>query len=302
MTHQESPGLALVGIVTVLYHSDDVLPDFFTSLAAQEGVRFKLFVIDNGATDSGTKISEQLAAQHGIDCVCVFNNANVGVARGNNQGIELALAAGCSHVLLANNDTAFSKDTIATLLTTMVDGGDRAATPKIMYYDQPQLIWYSGGNIDAWTMRTPHYGIKTVDVGQYDDVKHVGYAPTCFMLLDRRVFESVGLMDEKYFVYSDDTDFVWRARAQGIAIRYVPKSLVLHKVSTSTGGDNSPFSVYYANRNRIYFIRKNLRGVQRLVAMTYVLLTRAPRLCLLPWGIAKRGWRGVLDGFRMSLA
>ena len=95
----------LIGIVTVLYNSDKVLEDFFTSLAAQENVHYRLYVIDNGTTDSGSRLSRELAQAHGIAAVCVFNNANVGVAKGNNQGIELALADGCTHVLLANNDT-----------------------------------------------------------------------------------------------------------------------------------------------------------------------------------------------------
>ncbi len=291
---------AFIGIVTVLYNSDEVLPDFFASLAMQQGVRFRLYVIDNGATDSGTRICKSLALRYSIDCVCVFNDANLGVAQGNNQGIKLALADGCSHVLLANNDTEFDKSTIASLLITMNERNDVAATPKIMYHSEPELLWYGGGHINAWTMRTPHYGLKTRDTGQFDQQEYVGYAPTCFMLLDRGVFDAVGLMDEQYFVYCDDTDFVWRMKAQSLRIRYAPSSVVLHKVSTATGGERSPFTAYYANRNRIYFVRKNLRGVQRLVALIYVLSTRVPRLSMLPWKSAKRGWRGVFDGFRMS--
>lgn len=290
-----------IGIVTVLYNSDQVLPDFFNSLSAQNGIRFRLYVIDNGTTDSGTRLSESLSRHHGIDADCVFNNANVGVAKGNNQGIERALADGCTHVLLANNDTTFGASTVATLLGCMTERGDLAATPKIMYHGQPDLIWYAGGHINGWTMRTPHYGNKKRDTGQFDGQEYTRYAPTCFMLLDRSVFGAVGMMDERYFVYSDDCDFVWRMNGKGIRIRYVPASVVLHKVSTSTGGERTPFTVYYANRNRIFFLRKNLRGLQRLVAMAYVLSTRMPRLSLLPWASAKRGWRGVLDGLRMPI-
>lgn len=291
----------IIGIVTVLYNSDEVLPDFFASLAVQEDVKFRLYVIDNGTTDSGTQLSESYAKQYRIDAICVFNNANLGVAQGNNQGIRLALADGCSHVLLANNDTVFDKSTIATLLSTMLEHRGLAATPKIMYHSNPNIIWYGGGHINGWTMRTPHYGLKMRDIGQFDREMYVHYAPTCFMLFDRTVFDKVGFMDEKYFVYSDDADFVWRMNACSIRIRYVPTSVVLHKVSTSTGGERSPFTVYFANRNRIYFIRKNLHGLQRLTAILYVLSTRTPRLSMLPWKSAKRGWRGVLDGFRMPV-
>ncbi|MCX2865136.1 glycosyltransferase family 2 protein [Paucibacter sp. PLA-PC-4] len=295
------PKEPLIGIVTVLYNSDDVLPDFFASLALQQGTRFRLYVIDNSANDSGCTLSRELSDRHGVDAQIHFNNANVGVAKGNNQGIEMALADGCSHVLLANNDTAFGPHTLQRLIAALADGQDRVVTPKIMYHDEPHKLWYGGGAFNAWTMRTPHYGMKQTDRGQFDHLAHVGYAPTCFMLLDARVFADVGRMDEQYFVYYDDTDFVWRMKNLGGRIRYLPDAVVLHKVSSSTGGDRSPFSIYYTNRNRLYLIRKHLRGLQKLVAISYFLVTRLPRLCFLPHALARKGWSGVADGFRMSV-
>lgn len=291
-----------IGIVTVLYNSDEVLADFFASLATQEGVRYRLYVIDNGTTDSGTRLSEALAAQHGIDAVCVFNNANVGVAKGNNQGIEKALADGCSHVLLANNDTAFAPRTIVTLLEAMRETGSPAATPKIMYHGKPDMLWYAGGHTSPWVGYSVHHGDMAIDEGQFDQQGATDYAPTCFMLIERRVFEVVGLMDELYFVYFDDTDFVWRMKARGMGLLYVPSSVVLHKVSTSTGGSHSPFTMYYVNRNRLYFVVKNFRGLHRWVALAYYALTRPPRLLLVPRKAGAQGWRGVRDGIRLCAA
>lgn len=290
-----------IGIVTVLYNSDDVLPGFFASLAKQQSVQYRLYVIDNSATNSGTRVSERMAAEGGIDAVCVFNNANVGVAKGNNQGIALALEDGCTQVLLANNDTEFGPSTILDLWKALDGGREVAVTPKIYYFEGEKLIWYAGGRINGWLMRSPHYGDRTTDHGQLDHQEYVHYAPTCFMLLDRAVFDKVGLMDERYFVYSDDTDFVWRMHQHGLRIRYAPGVLVLHKVSSSTGGGLSPFSLYYTNRNRIFFIRKNLRGVQRAFALAYVVATRIPQLGRLPRKLAERGWAGVRDGFAMPV-
>jgi hypothetical protein len=108
-------------------------------------------------------------------------------------------------------------------------------------------------------------------------------------------------MDEQYFVYYDDTDFVWRLAQLGIRIRFVAAAVVLHKVSSSTGGGDSPFSVYYTNRNRVYFARKNLRGLQRLTALSYILIGRLARLGRLERSIAARGWLGVKHGFQLPL-
>jgi GT2 family glycosyltransferase len=290
----------IVGIVTVLYNSDVVLADFFASLARQQDVAFKLYVIDNSPTPSGLERCRALAAELGIDAELVFNNHNGGVAKGNNQGIELALRDGCRWILLSNNDIEFAAGTISRLLEP-VRAGETAATPKILYHGPEQLVWYAGGKIDAWRMLTPHTGMLCADSSQFDTSGYTGYAPTCFMLLDSSVFARVGLMDERYFVYYDDSDFIWRMHRAGLRIRYVPQSVVQHKVSTSTGGDRSPFTLYYTSRNRIFFIRKNLRGLQRVVALVYVLVTRAVNAARLPKPLAGRLWAGVRDGIRMRV-
>jgi GT2 family glycosyltransferase len=291
----------MIGIVTVLYNSDSVLPGFFSSLKQQTERRFRLYVFDNSESDSGLTLARLLAAQSGVDGVFKFNGANRGIAAGNNQGIELALADGCTHVLLANNDTEFAADVLAGLVRVLDERGSAAVTPKFYYYGEEQLIWYAGGEIHPWTMRVPHHGMRERDTGQFDRQTFVGYAPTCFMLIRADVFAAVGRMDESYFVYYDDTDFVWRMAARGLRIAFAPQHVVLHKVSTSTGGAESLFTLYYSNRNRLYFIRKNLHGPRKWLSLSLMLATRPLRFVRLPKLKRARAWRGILDGLRMPV-
>lgn len=290
----------VIGIVTVLYGSEDVVDDFFASLARQDDVRFKVYVIDNSATPATLDRCRALAARYGIDAEFVFNGNNAGVARGNNQGIALALRDRCRWVLLANNDTEFAAGVLRALRAPL-EQGESVATPKMLYAGAEPLIWYAGGRIDSWTMRTPHIGMRQSDRGQFDEPGYTGYAPTCFLLVDAALFERVGMMDEQYFVYYDDTDFMWRLQVAGIRVRYAPDAVVQHKVSTSTGGGESPFTVYYSNRNRIYFVRKNFTGLRKLVALAYAVLTRLPNAARLPSPIAAKLWQGVRDGFAMPV-
>jgi GT2 family glycosyltransferase len=296
------PGRPLVGIVTVLYNSNDVLEGFFQSLQQQSGgpFDFRLYVLDNSPSDSGCALSRTLAERHGIDTQVVFNDANLGVAKGNNQGIALARADGCSHVLLSNNDIEFEGSVIEGLLRVLDRGTASAVTPKIHYFDGDRKIWFVDGSFSPWTMRIHHHGIGETDVGQFDALSRIDYAPTCFMLFRADVFDAVGLMDEVYFVYYDDADFLWRMKVAGKVLQVVPELLVRHKVSSSTGGDLSPFSVYYANRNRIYFLRKHLSGLQRTVALSYLLCTRAVQYLRLPQAAAVKLRQAVRDGFRLS--
>jgi GT2 family glycosyltransferase len=291
----------LIGIVTVLYNSNEVLPDFFTSLAAQTGVRFRLYVIDNSAADSGLQISRTLAEQYGVDARFIFNNANLGVATGNNQGIRMAMEDECEYVLLANNDTEFPADTIRKLLDALIDRPIQVATPKIMYFGTDSLIWYAGGAINRWTLRTPHFGILTKDYPGKEYPPFTGYAPTCFMLIRSDVFLSVGLMDQNYFVYYDDTDFGWRLAEKKIQVRLVNESVVQHKVSTSTGGGMSPFSIFYTNRNRIYFARKNLKHVNKAFALAYILLTRLIYSATYSRPLVVKMWGGIKAGFQIRV-
>ncbi|WP_070107027.1 glycosyltransferase family 2 protein [Burkholderia plantarii] len=283
----------VVGVVTVLYQSDEVLDEFFASLAVQVGVALRLYVIDNSASDSGSVMAAALAAAAGLPARIVFNDENAGVARGNNQGIALALAAGCDYILLANNDVAFlDPHTISKLIAPIAASSTPIVTfPKIRYHGTNR-IWCAGGTISRLKAITTHIGDGHEDAGQFDVPGVSEYAPTCFMALHASVFARVGMMDEYYFVYYDDTDFVWRLNRAGIHPWYVPSSLVSHKVSFSTGGGESPFSLFYCTRNRLYFSRKNLDFPYSLLAQAYsvaAMLVKCPR-----FGAAGR--RSVLRG------
>ena len=293
----------LIGVVTVLYNSNEVLEGFFLSLQRQLAGDFDLrvYVIDNSADDSGSVLSRELGARCGVDTKVLFNNANLGVAKGNNQGIELAMADRCSHVLLSNNDVEFGAGVIEGLVNELARSQASAVTPKIHYFDGDQRIWFVAGHFSPWTMQIHHRGIGEHDVGQFDQLRRIDYAPTCFMLFNTELFKQLGMMDEQYFVYYDDADFLWRMRQAGKTLQVLPSCLVRHKVSSSTGGDLTPFSVYYANRNRIYFLRKHLRGLQKYVALAYLLSTRLLQYRLLPKAAAAKLKQGVRDGFTLAV-
>jgi len=294
-----APG-GVLGIVTVLFGGDDVIDGFFGSLAVQD-VDLRLYVVDNNPTPSVIGRCRELASRHGIAMECVLNDRNVGVATGNNQGIRLALRDRCRWVLLANNDVEFPPGTLAALLAPL-RAGEMAVTPKILYPGPERRVWFAGGRLDRWTRPTEHLGAGMVDQGQFDRPGYTEYASTCFLGLASGVFDRVGLMDEAYFVYYDDTDFAWRLRAEGIRIRYEPAATVIHKVGGATGGTRSPFTTYYGHRNRIYFMRKHFRGPERWVGLGYFLLSRVPKTAATPRPLARRMWAGVRDGLRLPVS
>ena len=246
-----------IGIVTVLYNSETVLDDFFSTLALQSYKTFVLYIVDNKSPDNSLAKAKELASQNDFETVFIENPQNDGVAKGNNLGIEKALADGCDYVLLSNNDVVLYEDTIKNLLFATEHNNVLVTVPKILIYDNKN-IWFAGGELNFRTFRVKHIGIDCPDNEIYNHEKFITYSPTCVMLIHKDVFTEVGLMDEKYFVYWDDTDFVYRLQKKEIKILYAPSSCLEHKESVCTG-NKSDFFYKYIYRNREYFINKYAR-------------------------------------------
>jgi GT2 family glycosyltransferase len=92
------------------------------------------------------------------------------------------------------------------------------------------------------------------------------------MLVHQSVFNDIGLMDEIYFVYFDDTDFCWRLKQAGIIIGYTPAISLVHKVGGSTGGTQSPFTARMTSRNRLYYLKKHFGMLSATLWMPVFLL------------------------------
>lgn len=293
----------MIGLVTVLFNSDQVLNGFFKSLSLQDYKNYHLYLVDNSPSALTKKLIQELTDQYSIlNYTHIEVSSNCGVAKGNNIGIELSLSEGHSSILLLNNDIEFHQKNILSELVKMSSkSGYEIIVPKILFFDT-RRIWMAGGVFFWYKAATKHIGENQSNSSRFDHERKCNYAPTCFMIIHRSVFEKVGLMDENYFVYYDDTDFIYRAIDAGFHVNYLPQFEVLHKVSSSTGGGDSPFTIYYLTRNRFYFARKHLNIFKRYTAFIYSFLAifyhafsydRKQRLSIS---------RGIRDGFSLRIS
>lgn len=242
-----------IGIVTVLYKSSSVLEEFFATLQIQEYKNFVLYAVNNASPDDSVELVNKYSKDCDFETKLIDCKENFGIAKGNNIGIEQALKDGCDYILIANNDIILNEKSISELLKELKNKNEFIAVSKI--YMLNGNLWFAGGRFKKLSFRSQHIGFDEKDEGQYDQEKFITYSPTCFMLVKKEVFDNVGLMDERYFVYWDDTDFVYRAQLKEYNILYVPSSTIVHKVSVSTG-NGSDFYYRYIFRNRIFFIKK----------------------------------------------
>lgn len=263
-----------IGIVTVTYNSGSVLDGFMASLLAQAYSDWRLYVIDNASSDDTLEIlSRHIDGRiHQIQ-----NQENLGVATGNNQGINAALADGCEAVLLMNNDTEFGPDLLGDLIATKARTSADMIVPKMMFFDPKNHIWCAGGRFNRLRGYTSiHCGEGEPDRGQWDHSGEIEYCPTCCMLVTPETFQRIGLMDDAYFVYWDDSDFCFRAKKAGLRLYYDHTIRLCHKVSSLTGGSGSAFSRRYYTRNKVYFLLKNLGwlGLFHVILFEIFLLVR----------------------------
>jgi GT2 family glycosyltransferase len=294
--------MATIGLVTVLYKSDDVLEGFIRSISQQIYKDYILYLVDNSPNEITNGLISKYLQQYPVTSFRYIKSpGNIGVAAGNNSGIHFAFNEGCPYVLLLNNDIETGQnDVISKLVSLCVEKAEKMVVPKIYYYDT-RRIWMAGGYMNTWRALGIHYGYNKKDSAKYNTGKYISYAPTCFMIIAKEVFDKVGYMDEKYFAYYDDTDFVLRARRAGFKLYYEPSVSILHKVSSSGGGDHSAFYIYYSNRNKIYFIRKNLAGFKRCFALAYTKATRLFFRIRFNAEQKKELSRGLKDGFKMKI-
>ena len=283
--------MSKIAIVTVLYNSVSVLPDFFQSLDSQTRRDFALYVVDNASPDDSLVLVNRLAQSVDFHVICIENSSNSGIAGGNNLGINAARQDGCEWILLTNNDTVWTPDTFEVLLEQACRCGAKIAVPKIKIHGTDR-IWYAGGRWNRFRGGTMH-----VKKDRTACAAPTAYAPTCCMLIHHTVFARIGGMDERFFLYYDDSDFVRRAADAAIPVWYVPQAVVSHKESVSTGAV-SPLAQYWLSRNLLLFTYKH----HSKLYWCYVLAVHLLILCtkrLLTFGRAE--WRASRRGFRDGL-
>lgn len=188
----------------------------------------------------------------------IRSSENRGFSAGNNIGIKYAMENGYEYIVLLNNDTVVEANMFESLISNAKD--NIVTTPLMYYYSNPKCIWFGGGRISRLTGNGHSINKGLIDNGNiYKDIMQCTFATGCCLAIKTSVFNQIGLLDETYFMYCEDTDFCIRLQQANIKINLVPTAKLWHKVSQSTGGEHSPFSIYYITRNRLHYVKKYRR-------------------------------------------
>ncbi len=257
----------MVAIILVNYNGADDTIECIKSLKKVKEPEYMIIVVDNCSNDDSIKRLKK--EQRYNDFVLLQASSNAGFSAGNNLGIRYAIGKEADYYLLLNNDTIVETD----FLKNLINGFEASKTcgvtiSKILYHSSPDIIWYAGGRLNKKTARTEHYKFNEKDSINDSTLKKVTFASGCCMCLSKKVVEKIGFLNEDFFLYEEDAEYCYRIIDAGFDIYYIPKSVVYHKVSASTG-QGSPISQYYAVRNKYYFIHQCFKGIDKITAYLY---------------------------------
>lgn len=189
--------------------------------------------------------------------VIIQTGANLGYAGGNNVGIRYALKSGAANIWILNNDTVVHSKALSQLVETLKKYPDAGfAGSKLLYYDRPDKIQAAGGGRVYFSFGVArHYGWNEADCERWNSPFEPHYITGASLFVRREVCETVGLMDESYFLYAEEADWQLRARFHGWSTIYCPRSIVWHKESANPV-TRDPLIEYLNTRNTLILCKK----------------------------------------------
>lgn len=276
-----SPGPAppLVSAVVVNWNGADCLDACLGSLLAQTWPVLEIVVVENGSTDGSREL---LRARYGRHVTVIESPVNLGFAAGNNLGIRAAKGA---YLALLNNDAVARPEWIAALVSAA------EADARVGMCASKVLVLGADGVIDSAGLLLSADGIGRGrgrlerDGEAYSRAEEALIPSACAALYRRAMLDEIGLFDEDFFAYCEDSDLGLRGRLAGWTCRYVPDAVVHHAYSRSTA-PYSAFKAFHVERNRCWVVLKCFPVTAILASLPYTVA----RYALQAWGaVTRRG-------------
>jgi hypothetical protein len=258
----------MLSIIIVNWNTRDLLRACLRSLRETcADVAHETIVVDNASSDG----SAAMVAEEFPEMRLVTNAENVGYAKGNNQGIEMARG---DILWLLNPDTEVLPSTPQTLLRFMDDHPDCGALgckllnpttqpPNHQFscrtFPTPDVIIIEALGLSRLFPRHCVFGKYRMTWWDYDDVREVDQPMASSLLLRREVIEQVGGMDEQFPIFFNDVDLCYRIKQAGWKIYFTPDAPVIHHGGASTR-QVKPQMIRESHQSLLKFYEKHYRG------------------------------------------
>jgi GT2 family glycosyltransferase len=238
-------------IVILNYNGKNFIKKTLTDVFKINYPNFEVVLVDNNSNDG----SFELIKSNFSKIALIKNSTNLGFSGGNNIGIEYALERGADFVLLLNYDTEVEKNFLFPLVEIMEKDKKVGLASPVIFEKNSKKIWFSGGKISWLKMKTYHTR-KPISKNFFNS----DYISGCSMLIRKKVFEDIGLLDDTFFLYWEDADFSLRAKKAKHKMVVCPKSKIYHLEKSQENIENKTYwlvisGLIFFKKNSPFFIR-----------------------------------------------
>ena len=260
----------LVSVISVHYNGVEFTEAFINSILKITYEPIEVIIVDNG---SPYEPIEPLISKY-PEVKFIVSEDNLGFAGGNNLGMKVAKG---QFFLFLNNDTEVPENFLEPIMDHFKTHPDTGMVSPLIKYFNTNIIQYAGnGAINLLTGRSERAGINEEDKGQYNFNYRTEMIHGAALMVRKSVIDEIGLMPEIYFLYYEEIDWCIQAQVRGYETWVIGESQIFHKESMSVGKD-SPFKLYYMTRNRVLFLRRNTKGLQKLSWVLFFIFFTIPK-------------------------
>ncbi|MFH2000318.1 MAG: glycosyltransferase family 2 protein [Planctomycetota bacterium] len=240
----------LISVVVVNLNGEGYLHGCLASLKLQTFRSFEVIVVDNGSKDRSLEILER-----DFPWVRVIPlEVNTGFASGNNVGIYASRA---EYIATLNNDTIVDAGWLQALYDAAETNDRIGMVASKIFLGQEGRRLDSAGMLVYPDGMSRQRGRGEQDNGRFDRVEEVLFPSACAALYRRSMLDEIGLFDEEFVSYCEDSDLGLRARLAGWRAVLAPEARVRHLYS-KTGGSYSAFKAFQVERNHLWVLLKDL--------------------------------------------
>jgi GT2 family glycosyltransferase len=235
-----------ISAVIPTWNRADLLESILINLRAQTRPPEQIVVVDNGSTDA----TQIVARQFGVDLVVFAQNRGFAVAV--NEGIRRSKG---EWILLLNNDVVLEPQWIERLLAATVESNAAFAAGKLLRKDKTRTLDGSWDLVSraAYAWRC---GYGRPDGEIWSTPRRIWMAPMTAVLFHTRVFEQIGLLDDRFESYYEDVDFGVRCALAGLSGIYEPAAVAVHMDKASSGKKRGRV-MYLTGRNQLLILAKH---------------------------------------------
>ncbi|MDY6805825.1 MAG: glycosyltransferase [Cyanobacteriota bacterium] len=251
----ENVSKARVAIIILNYKSVEDTVNLVKSLEKSSYRHFQIIIVDNKSPNLNFQELAILFQKYAV----IQTPKNLGYAGGNNVAIQYVKDMGVDFIWILNPDTAVKSDTLEKLiLATETSTEIDIYGSVICWTHRPETVWFGGGKVKITETQFQTYHMYD---GQNksvipDRIYEVDYVTGASIFCRSSLFEEVGLIPEKYFLYFEETDWCLRARERGKKIAVVPSSQLYHSKKSQAGVLPTKAYFYYYIRAAVLFMLK----------------------------------------------